>query len=601
MFCPECGNPLSEGQRFCPRCGTPVEGIGQPVSADVSAESNGQPVNVDVSEGSAVQPVNTGVDMESNEQRVNIGVGTESIGQPVNAGIEMENSGQPVDSSFSAESGGQPMNAGDSTESVVQPANVSGGADNIRQSMDNGGAGTDNTWQSTGNGGFGMDNTWQSTGNGGFGADNTWYSADNGGFDTGKTQIMGNMTGSSNNQQGAPAGGSTGNTGGAKGGNMDMVMRIACGVFAVFFLISALTRIPAIFSTIFNLRIVYFLSTILGFAAAIVMTLSTAASAWKWSSKLKDLVFGGAVLGVLLRLLSLILLLVANLITYRYFVGGKTIFYWLGYVLVAAVLFGLMYATGCAPILGETQEELKNNISAGFSELSGAAKDIQKKQAEKSAAKQQSAAAYQAPPVGGAGYQANPAGGTAGYQTPPPAGGAGYQANPAGNAAGYQAPPAGGTPGYGVPPMGGVTYGMPTGPARGTVAKKTDRSIWIYILLSLVTCGIYSYYFVYKLAEDVNDICEGDGESTSGIVAFILLGLVTCGIYTIIWWYKLANRLQANGPRYNVPIQENGTTYVMWVLFGALLCGIGPFIALNFVIKNTNKLCTVYNQYNGLR
>lgn len=210
------------------------------------------------------------------------------------------------------------------------------------------------------------------------------------------------------------------------------------------------------------------------------------------------------------------------------------------------------------------------SMSEGFSDLSGAAKDLQAKQAEKSAAKQKQAAA---------GYQAPPAGGQTGYQTPPVGGTA---------------------PGYGVPPMGGMGYGMPTTPPQGRVAKKTDRSIWIYILLSLVTCGIYPYFFIHSLANDVNDLCEGDGESTSGILAFIFLGFITCGIYRIIWWYKLANRLQANGHRYNVPIQENGTTYVMWVLFGSLLCFIGPFIALNFVIKNTNKLCVVYNQYNGL-
>ncbi len=438
---------------------------------------------------------------------------------------------------------------GTPVEGVEQPADAAGGAESAGQPVNAAG-----------------------------GAEYAGQSADTGDTGAGNAQSTRNTAGSSYGRQAASAGSSAGNTGGAKNGNLDMVMRGACAVFAVFFLISALTRIPGILGTLFQLRIVYFISASLGFGAALVMALTTAASAWKWNSRLKDLIFGGAVLGVLFRLLSLIIMLVANLVTYRSFIGGKTFFYWLGYVFVAAVLFGLMYAMGCAPVMGETKEELQNNISAGFSELSGAAKDLQKRQAEKNAARQQSAAAYQAPPAGGA---------------------AGYQAPPAGGA-GYQVPPAGGVPGYGMP-MGGAGYGMPAGPARGTVAKKTDRSIWIYILLSLVTCGIYPYFFIHKLAEDVNDICEGDGESTSGILAFILLGFITCGIYRIIWWYKLANRLQANGPRYNVPIQENGTTYVMWVLFGSLLCCIGPFIALNFVIKNTNKLCTVYNQYNGLR
>ena len=29
MFCPECGNALSDGQKFCPKCGTPVEDTGK--------------------------------------------------------------------------------------------------------------------------------------------------------------------------------------------------------------------------------------------------------------------------------------------------------------------------------------------------------------------------------------------------------------------------------------------------------------------------------------------------------------------------------------------------------------------------------------------
>lgn len=39
---------------------------------------------------------------------------------------------------------------------------------------------------------------------------------------------------------------------------------------------------------------------------------------------------------------------------------------------------------------------------------------------------------------------------------------------------------------------------------------------------------------------------EGDGEQTSGLVAFILLSFITCGIYAYYWYYKLGNRLAAN-------------------------------------------------------
>ena len=129
---------------------------------------------------------------------------------------------------------------------------------------------------------------------------------------------------------------------------------------------------------------------------------------------------------------------------------------------------------------------------------------------------------------------------------------------------------------------------------------KTDRSLLVYIILSIITCGIYGYYFVYKMARDVNIACEGDGESTAGLLQFIVLSFVTCGIYAWIWYYKLGNRLAENAPRYGMNFQENGTTVLMWQLFGAILCGIGPFIAMNILIKNSNKICNAYNQAHNL-
>lgn len=129
---------------------------------------------------------------------------------------------------------------------------------------------------------------------------------------------------------------------------------------------------------------------------------------------------------------------------------------------------------------------------------------------------------------------------------------------------------------------------------------KDDRGLISYILLSLITCGIYGYYFIYKMAHDVNIACEGDGEQTSGLVAFILLSLITCGIYAWVWYYKLGNRLASNAGRYGLSIQENGTTVLLWCLFGVLLCGIGPLIAMNILIKNTNKICNAYNRTHGL-
>lgn len=128
---------------------------------------------------------------------------------------------------------------------------------------------------------------------------------------------------------------------------------------------------------------------------------------------------------------------------------------------------------------------------------------------------------------------------------------------------------------------------------------KTDRGLLGYILLTFITCGIYSYYFIYSVARDVNTACEGDGKSTGGLLKFILLSIITCGIYSWIWQYSLGNRLASNAPRYGMSFQENGTTVLLWDLFGLFLCGIGPFIAMNIIIKNTNSICMAYNRSKG--
>lgn len=129
---------------------------------------------------------------------------------------------------------------------------------------------------------------------------------------------------------------------------------------------------------------------------------------------------------------------------------------------------------------------------------------------------------------------------------------------------------------------------------------KTDRSIVMYIILTIITLGIYGYYFIYKLAQDVNEMCKDDGQKTGGLVAFILLSFVTCGLYAYYWYYQVANRLQANAPKYGITVTESGSTILLWCLIGLLVCGIGPLVAMHLIIKNTNAMAAAYNRMNGL-
>ena len=50
-----------------------------------------------------------------------------------------------------------------------------------------------------------------------------------------------------------------------------------------------------------------------------------------------------------------------------------------------------------------------------------------------------------------------------------------------------------------------------------------------------------------------------------------------------------------NAPRYGLTFAENGTSVLLWLTVGSLLCGIGFFMAMHILIKNTNAMAKAYN------
>lgn len=125
---------------------------------------------------------------------------------------------------------------------------------------------------------------------------------------------------------------------------------------------------------------------------------------------------------------------------------------------------------------------------------------------------------------------------------------------------------------------------------------KDDRNFITYLLLSIVTCGIYSIYFWYLYVEDINTVFYGDGEDSPNYILVLLLSFITCGIYGFYWYYKQANRIyRGSYERYGVPVSETGTSVLLWLLLGSLVCGLGSLIAQYFMISNLNKVANAYN------
>ncbi len=127
-----------------------------------------------------------------------------------------------------------------------------------------------------------------------------------------------------------------------------------------------------------------------------------------------------------------------------------------------------------------------------------------------------------------------------------------------------------------------------------------ERSFLAYILLSILTFGIYPIVYWTKISNEVNVLCEGDGKKTMKYVFAWLLNIVTFGIFGIIWEYQLAKRLQENAARYNLNFSEGGATVAVLDTVGMLFFGLGRTIASFIMTKNFNKIVVAFNEYNGL-
>ncbi len=154
---------------------------------------------------------------------------------------------------------------------------------------------------------------------------------------------------------------------------------------------------------------------------------------------------------------------------------------------------------------------------------------------------------------------------------------------------------------------GGGQYTRPAAQnSYGPRRMDDNRGLLKYILLSLVTCGIYSWYVYYTLARDINEICEGDGERTSGLVKYIIFTILTCGIYHYVWHFKFLRRIERNAPRYGFQVQTLGGMElpVCWLVLEAvgILCTacfvglIAVFYATYLVFRNMNLLASAYNE-----
>lgn len=136
---------------------------------------------------------------------------------------------------------------------------------------------------------------------------------------------------------------------------------------------------------------------------------------------------------------------------------------------------------------------------------------------------------------------------------------------------------------------------QPQNPIRQN-SLRTKRGLLKYLLLGLVTFGIYDIWQMSEVGTTLNLIAtRRDGKRTMHYcLMFFLLGWLTLGIGWLVWYHKLTSRIGTEQAARGLPVTVTAATYWLWNILGSLII-VGPFIYTYKLLHAMNDLCADYN------
>jgi hypothetical protein len=92
------------------------------------------------------------------------------------------------------------------------------------------------------------------------------------------------------------------------------------------------------------------------------------------------------------------------------------------------------------------------------------------------------------------------------------------------------------------------------------------RNIVLYVILTVVTCGLFGIFWFCTLNDDTN-LVSGHPEAPNGVVA-LLLTFITCGIYGLYWYYAMGQRIDEAKMSRGLPAGSSGALYLILAILG---------------------------------
>lgn len=124
----------------------------------------------------------------------------------------------------------------------------------------------------------------------------------------------------------------------------------------------------------------------------------------------------------------------------------------------------------------------------------------------------------------------------------------------------------------------------------------TSRGLIKYILLSLITFGIYPLVVMSSVSSEINLVASRyDGRKTMHfcLLAFVITP-ITLGIAPIVWYHNISDRIGCELRRRGINYSFGAGTFWGWNVLGALI-GIGPLVYTHKFFKAMNLINEDYN------
>ncbi|MPV49858.1 MULTISPECIES: DUF4234 domain-containing protein [unclassified Pseudactinotalea] len=137
-------------------------------------------------------------------------------------------------------------------------------------------------------------------------------------------------------------------------------------------------------------------------------------------------------------------------------------------------------------------------------------------------------------------------------------------------------------------------YPAVVAPPRGNF--DTNRSLVKFILLGLLTLGIYALWVTARAGEDLNSVAGrwDNKRSMNYWLLALLVGPITLGIAQMVWWHKTSGRIRNELRRRGLQPTVTPADFWLWGTLGILIV-IGPYVFMHRWLKAMNQLCADYN------